>query len=183
MQARDESALEILYDRYAGLIYTVALRIVGDRDLADEVLQDAFLRCWSGAGQFDPERGRLGAWLMGITRNRAIDLLRGRQHQARLREQELLPEAGARGGGRNDDPGHIVVVQQTVAAALQDLPPAQRQVLEMSYFGGLTQTEIASRLDTPLGTVKSHMRRGLDRMRGFLAPGEETTGEEGIRLA
>ena len=94
VQARDEAALAALYDEYGGLVYTLALRIVGDRHLAQEVLQDTFLRCWEGAEQYDPARGRPAAWLLGVARNRAIDLLRGRQHQAR--RLGILPEAGPR---------------------------------------------------------------------------------------
>jgi len=90
MQGEDETALEILYNRYAGLIFTLALRIVGDPELAREVLQDTFLRCWDGRETYDVGRGRVPWWLMGIARNRAIDLLRSRPHQARLREREPL---------------------------------------------------------------------------------------------
>ena len=87
MRAGRESALEALYDRYGGLVFTLALRIVGDAELAREVLQDTFLRSWDGRETYDPERGRVPWWLMGIARNRAIDLLRSRSHQARLRER------------------------------------------------------------------------------------------------
>src|SRR5213083_3275502 len=90
MRLGDESALEALYARYGGLVYTLALRIVGDPELAREVLQDTFLRCWDGSESFDAGRGRVAWWLMGIARNRAIDLLRSRPHQARLREGEQL---------------------------------------------------------------------------------------------
>src|SRR5262245_10709335 len=90
MRLGDESALEALYARYAGLVYTLALRIVGDPELAREVLQDTFLRSWDGREAYDPTRGKVPWWLMGIARNRAIDLLRSRPHQARLREQEPL---------------------------------------------------------------------------------------------
>ena len=92
MRDGDESALEALYARYGGLVYTLALRIVGDPELAREVLQDTFLRSWDGSEAYDSERGRVPWWLMGIARNRAIDLLRSRSHQARLREQEPLRE-------------------------------------------------------------------------------------------
>src|SRR5215468_4345628 len=90
MRQGDESALEALYARYGGLVFTLALRIVGDAELAREVLQDTFLRSWDGRETFDPGRGRIPWWLMGIARNRAIDVLRSRPHQARMREQERL---------------------------------------------------------------------------------------------
>src|SRR5262247_1084863 len=86
----DESALEQLYARYGGLVYTLAMRIVGDPELAREVLQDTFIRCWDGRATYDPLRGRVAWWLMGIARNGAVDLLRSRPHQARLRERERL---------------------------------------------------------------------------------------------
>src|SRR5215831_12805739 len=86
MQAGDETALEALYERYGGLVFTLALRVVGDPELAREALQDTFLRCWDGRDTYDPSRGRVPWWLMGIARSRAIDLLRSRPHQARLRE-------------------------------------------------------------------------------------------------
>src|SRR5262245_66022566 len=90
MRQGDESALEMLYARYGGLVYSLALRIVGDPELAREVLQDTFLRSWDGRATYDPERGRVAWWLMGIARNGAVDLLRSRPHQARLRERERL---------------------------------------------------------------------------------------------
>src|SRR5262244_4539687 len=91
MRLGEEHGLELLYARYGGLVFTLALRIVGDPELAREVLQDTFLRCWDGSESFDVQRGRVPWWLMGIARNRAIDLLRSRPHQARLREQEQPP--------------------------------------------------------------------------------------------
>ena len=100
VRQRDEAALAALYDRYAGLVYAVALRIVGDRHLAEEVLQDTFFRCWDEVARFDPVRGRLSSWLLGVARSRAIDLLRSRQHQARLHERESLDP-----GDRRGDPG------------------------------------------------------------------------------
>ena len=179
MRRRDETALEALYDRYAGIVYSLALRMVGDRDLAQEILQDAFLRCWDGMTQFDPDRGRLSSWLLGITRNRAIDLLRSRQHQARLREYPATVELDDRVA--ISDPIQAALLRQVVGAALCELPVRQRQALELAYYGGLTQTEIATRLGEPLGTVKSHMRGGLERLRSLLRPRSDVVEEERIR--
>jgi RNA polymerase sigma-70 factor (ECF subfamily) len=164
----DEDALGMLYDRYGGLVFTLALRIVGDRDLAEEVMQDAFLRCWNSMDQFDGERGTVASWLMGITRNRAIDVLRGRQHQARLRENQTLPEAGPLEPGTPDS-SDDVVLQQTVGQALAELTDPQRQAIELAYYAGLTQAEVAERLGEPLGTVKTRMRDGLRRLRRMLS--------------
>src|SRR6266446_9867265 len=134
MRGGDEAALEVLYKRYAGLVFTLALRIVGDRELAREVLQDAFLRCWDGRETYDAGRGRVPWWLMGIDRNRAIDLLRSRPHQARLREREQL--AVGIGEPAQPDATAAFPMRHAVVSALQGLPAAQRQAIEMAYYGG-----------------------------------------------
>jgi RNA polymerase sigma-70 factor, ECF subfamily len=175
MRLGDESALEALYARYGGLIFTLALRIVGDPELAREVLQDTFLRCWDGSDSFDAGRGRVAGWLMGIARNRAIDLLRSRPHQARLREREQL--AAAIGQPTQPEAPGSLTMRHAVASALQGLPIAQRQAIELAYYGGLTQTEIARELGTPLGTIKSRTREAMDRLRTLLWPLIEPQGE------
>ena len=168
MRQGDESALESLYARYSGLVFTLALRIVGDPELAREVLQDTFLRSWDGREAYDPARGRVPWWLMGIARNRAIDLLRSRPHQARLREQERL----SRGEHESavSDTEEVLLARHTVAEALGHLSAVQREAIELAYYGGLTQAEIARHLGEPLGTVKSRTREAMDRLRGALAP-------------
>ena len=168
MQRGEEAALELLYARYGGLVFTLALRIVGDPELAREVLQDTFLRCWEGSESFDPGRGRVPWWLMGIARNRAIDLLRSRPHQARLREGEQL--AVGIGEPTQPDATDSFPTRHAVVSALQGLPIAQRQAIELAYYRGLTQTEIAHELDTPLGTIKSRTREAMDRLRALLWP-------------
>jgi RNA polymerase sigma-70 factor (ECF subfamily) len=165
----DEAALEALYARYGGLVYTLALRIVGDRELAREVLQDTFLRCWNGGATYDPVRGRVPWWLMGIARNGAIDLLRSRPHQARLREQEpLTPEVAA-----YPEAAETVLLRRTVTGALQGLSTVQREAIELAYYGGLTQVEIAQTLKEPLGTIKSRIRDAMERLRQLLRPSME----------
>lgn len=176
MQAGDEAALEALYKRYAGLVFTLALRIVGDPELAREVLQDAFLRCWDGRESYDPGRGRVPWWLMGIARNRAIDLLRSRSHQARLREQQSLSSATPASSER--DAADVTVLRRAVASALESLSAVQRQAIELAYYGGLTQAEIAQQLDEPLGTVKSRTREAMERLRVSLWSLIEPTREE-----
>ena len=168
MRLGDESALEILYARYGGLVYTLALRIVGDPELAREVLQDTFLRSWDGREAYDPARGRVPWWLMGIARNRAIDLLRSRPHQARLREQERL--SGQERATADPDTEEILLVRRAVTDALGQLSSLQREAIELAYCGGLTQAEIARQLGQPLGTVKSRTREAMDRLRRVLAP-------------
>jgi RNA polymerase sigma-70 factor (ECF subfamily) len=168
MRLGDEGALEALYARYGGLLYTLALRIVGDRELAREVVQDTFLRSWDGRETYDAQRGRVPWWLMGIARNRAIDLLRSRSHQQRIRERATRPrEAPA---APADDLSEAVSERVTIVHALQALPDGQRMAIELAYYSGLTQTEIAERLGQPLGTIKSRTREAMDRLRGLLAP-------------
>jgi RNA polymerase sigma-70 factor (ECF subfamily) len=170
MGQRDEAALAALYDRYGGLVFTVALRIVGDRELAQEVMQDASLRCWDAAGTFDAARGPAGGWLLRIARNRAIDLLRSRQHQARLRENVPLPEPGQPGALGEADATEAIVTRHAVTSALATLPAAQRRVVELAFYGGMSQSEIATLLGEPLGTVKSRTRAAMERLRGTLRP-------------
>jgi RNA polymerase sigma-70 factor, ECF subfamily len=167
MRCGDEGALEILYARYGGLVYTLVLRIVGDPELAREVLQDTFLRAWEGRDRYDPTRGRVPWWLMGIARNGAIDLLRSRSHQARLREREGLSAvvAAAEAGVSTADG---IGLRRTITSALQSLSPGQREAIELAYYGGLTQTEIAKRLNEPLGTIKSRVRDAMERLRHAL---------------
>jgi RNA polymerase sigma-70 factor (ECF subfamily) len=170
IRRRDEAALAALYDRYGGLVFTVALRVLGDRDLAEEVMQDAFLGCWHGIETYRPERGHAAGWLMGIARNRAVDVLRSRQHQARLRERTTLPDADEPGQPEVGDAADLIATGQAVAAALRSLPPNQRDVVELAYYGGLTQVEIARMLGEPLGTVKTRTRTALRRLRELLRP-------------
>ena len=167
MRLGDESALEALYTRYGGLVYTLALRIVGDPELAREVLQDTFLRSWDGREGYDAQRGRVPWWLMGIARNRAVDLLRSRSHQARLREQE--PLAASTPAAEPAGP-HVMGLRHAIVNALQGLSVAQRQAIELAYYAGLTQVEIARELGEPLGTIKSRTRDAMEHLRGVLWP-------------
>ena len=181
MQLGEESALETLYARYGGLVFTLALRIVGDPELAREVLQDTFLRSWDGRETYDPSRGRVPWWLMGIARNRAIDVLRSRPHRARLREQER-PPSGTH-GAELADPGaaDAVALRRAVAQALAGLSDTQREAIELAYYQGLTQAEIAGHLGQPLGTIKSRTRDAMERLRTLLEPLIETGGSESRR--
>jgi RNA polymerase sigma-70 factor (ECF subfamily) len=159
-------------------VYTLALRLVGDASLAEEIMQDVFMRCWHGLEQYDQSRGNLSSWLMGITRNRAIDTLRGRQHQARLRERDTLTADGA-SEPRVQDGSDEVVLRHTVGQALAELSDPQREAIELSYFRGLTQSEVAEHLQQPLGTVKTRIRDGLRRLRRVLSPEIDLDGPRG----
>jgi RNA polymerase sigma-70 factor (ECF subfamily) len=169
---REEPALGLIYDRYSRLIYTIALRIVGDRESAEEVMQDVFQAVWQSAGSFQPT-GNFPAWLIGITRHRAIDATRSRRHRARAREELLDDERVIGAAGAADEHADVLMLRAVVTAALAELPVAQRQAIELGYYGGLTHTEIAAQLGQPVGTVKSRMRMGLMKLRELLKTNEE----------
>ncbi len=163
---REEPALGAIYDRYHRLIFTIALRIVGDRDLAEEVVQDVFQAVWLSAGSFQPN-GSLSAWLVGITRHRAIDATRSRRFRARARE-DMLDDDRLVGVAAADASADGLLLRAVVRAALAELPASQRQAIELGYYGGLTHAEIATRLGEPVGTIKSRMRMGLMKLRELL---------------
>ena len=162
--SKDEHALSSLYERYNRLLYSIALRITGDAACAEEITQDTFQAVWLRAAQFRPSVGSVQAWLGGIVRHRAIDEVRSRWHRARQNELSLdsipdLQAAMERGWE------HLSILRADMRAALLRLPAKQRQALELAYYGGLTSHEIAARLGESVGTIKSRLRLGLDRMR------------------
>jgi RNA polymerase sigma-70 factor (ECF subfamily) len=159
-------ALDTLYEQYARQAMGLALRIVGERETAEEVVQEAFLSVWRNARRFEPGRGSVRTWLLGIVHHRAIDRLRGRPRTAPLPE-ELGPDPNA------PDPWALAAQRLDRAAirqALEQLPAEQRQAIELAYFTGLTQTQIAAAIGVPLGTVKGRLRLGLARLRSLLEP-------------
>ncbi|CAN5603805.1 sigma-70 family RNA polymerase sigma factor [soil metagenome] len=175
LQSGDEQALAELYRRFGGLVYSIAYRVVGDHALAEEIMQDAFLNCWNKADSFRPAAGRVAPWLSRIARNRAIDVVRGRQHQARLRERTPLAPLMHMSSA---DHGDEVVFQQTISEAVAELPESQRTVVELAYYGGKTQSEIARDLDQPLGTVKSRTRSAMRHLRQRLQSSFSPSGRE-----
>jgi RNA polymerase sigma-70 factor (ECF subfamily) len=170
---RQESALGHLYDRYGRLVYTIALRITGDRQTAEEVVQDVFQNVWQAAGSFQAGVGQFSSWLLGITRHRAIDATRSKRERARTREQAL--DASFPISDESDIERDVTqsMLRDTVRAALQELPSNQRQAVEMAYYGDLTRAEIAQRLGEPLGTIKTRLRLGLLKLRDLLRQVEE----------
>ena len=170
---RQEAALGALYDRYVRLVYAVALRITGDRETAEEVVQDVFQNVWQAAGSFQPGVGSFAAWLLGIARHRAIDATRSKRERARTREQTLddLRPAGEAASLEREVGQRLL--RDAVRAALEALPANQRQAIELAYYGGLTRIEIAERLNEPLGTVKTRLRLGLLKLRDLLRQEEE----------
>lgn len=174
VETRDLAAFEALYDRYGDLVYSVSLRVVGDPHVAQDVAQDVFLRVWRRPHQFDLARGKFVTWLLSVTRNRSIDERRSQGRRLRREalpatneEEEVLPS-----GNDRDDPAVATVLADERAAvrrALEVLPPEQKLAIQLAYFGGLTQAEIAEKLGQPLGTVKTRIRLGMQKMRGALA--------------
>lgn len=172
---RDEAALAALYDRYHVLAFTIALRITGDRAVAEEVLQDIFHAVWRGAAGFQPS-GSVAAWLIGIARHRAIDATRRAAFRARVREQPLEPTRALPAEGQLEEEIARGMAGERVRAALQMLAPAQREAIELAYYGGLSHSEIAARLGAPLGTVKTRLRLGLLGLRRALGEPEPDEG-------
>lgn len=170
---RHDDALGILYDRYVRLVYTVALRITGDRQTAEEVVQDVFQNVWQAAPTFQPGLGSVPSWLMGITRHRAIDATRSKRERARTREQTL--DQGWDMSSEHNPEDEVVarLQRESVRAALSELPAAQRQAIELAYYGGLTRNEIATELGEPVGTIKTRLRLGLLKLRDLLRPNQE----------
>jgi RNA polymerase sigma-70 factor (ECF subfamily) len=163
-------ALEELYDRYKTMAYSIAYRITNDTTLAEDVVQDAFLGVWRNAARYVEGRGSVKTWLLSIVHHRAIDAIRRRRPTTELPDVELPPPAALTipDVWAEVAAGLDAVTVQEALAALSDV---QREAIELAYFGGLTQQEIADRTATPLGTVKSRMRLGLMAMRRNLEAG------------
>ena len=167
----DPAALEVLYDRYAPAVMGLAIKMLGDRAAAEEVVQETFWRVWRSAGTFQAERGTFAGWLFGIARNLIIDLCR----RSKIRPQPALDEGEEQRIERAPDPGVDVaesawtaIKHTQVRAAMADLPPAQRRVIELAYFGGMTRQEIATATGEPLGTIHTRVRLALQKLRETL---------------
>jgi RNA polymerase sigma-70 factor (ECF subfamily) len=172
--ARDEVALAQLYDRYRAILFGLLMRILNNREEAEDVLQEVFLQVWRKAADFDENRGRPFTWLVTLARSRGIDRLRT------LASRERVAEAGAREVSEeiSDAATDALKSEQRglVSDALAKLPDEQKRPIMLAYFDGLTQSEIATRLGAPLGTVKTRMRTGMIRLRELLAGQGESFG-------
>ena len=161
----DEDALAQLYDRYSRVAYGLALRIVRDQALAEDAVQEAFLTVWRTAGSFRSDRAKPSTWILTLVHRRAVDLVR-REERRRADPLEAAPEPTGRG---TDEEVDVRAKRQLVQEALRQLPDDQREALELAYYGGFTQSQLAERLGVPLGTIKSRMFGGLSRLRELLA--------------
>lgn len=170
----DRAALDLLYDRYAGPAYALLLRIVADRQLAEDLLQEVFVRVWQRAGLYQADRGRVLTWTLSIAHNLAIDEVRRRRRRPQEAEEHqdatatdllaLVPTA---------EPGPEQLAWERhrhaqIVGALQTLPEAQRVLIELAYFEGYTQSQLAERLGEPLGTIKTRLRLGIQKLRTIL---------------
>jgi len=169
----DQEALATLYERYSRAVYSFSLRIVSDAQVAEEILQEVFVRAWQQGGSFQSARGSLITWLLSITHNLSIDEVRRRKRRPQKAESEepetilaSLPDAGI----DVEEEVWLSSLRVSIQDALQQLPAAQREAIELAYFQGLTQREIAETLGEPLGTIKTRMRLGMLKLREQLGP-------------
>jgi RNA polymerase sigma factor (sigma-70 family) len=167
----EQSALAELYDRFGRPAYGLALRILRDEALAEDAVQEAFLALWRTAGRFVPERGKASTWILTLVHRRAVDIVR-REERRRADALEQAPEPESREAV--DEEAWLRLQRERVQDALRKLPDQQREAIELAYYGGFTQSELAERLGQPLGTIKSRMFGGLARLRELLGePGME----------
>jgi len=175
MAQRDRSAFEQLYDRYASKAFGLVLRLLGDRAVSEDVLQESFWRAWQRASSYDPTRASFSSWMLSIAHHTAIDELRRRRSRTKPDDVEL--DATEDGETRDIEDGQADVaetawsnvISENVRIAIEGLPKSQRRVIELAYFGGFTRQEIAAQLQEPLGTVHTRVRLGLLKLRETLA--------------
>jgi RNA polymerase sigma-70 factor, ECF subfamily len=164
----DADAFEVVLERHSDAAFSLAYRICGRRSLAEDIAQEAFLSVWRSGARYDRARGSVRTWTLGIVHNRAVDALRRSGVHERRRASDEGIEETLQAPERTDSQVLDKAVSQEIRGALGELPPEQRRVIELAYFGGFTHLEIASILGTPVGTVKGRMRLGLNKLRGHL---------------
>jgi RNA polymerase sigma-70 factor (ECF subfamily) len=165
-----DDALAEIYRRHAGAVFALARRLLSDRSLAEEIVQEVFLRLWNDPDRFDPDRGSLRSYLLAQCHGRSVDLIRSESSRRRREEKELT--LAAESGYDLEHEVWDLAVADRVKTAMRALPDGEREAILLAYFGGHTYREVADLLDTPEGTVKSRIRAGLKRMRGELAGAE-----------
>ncbi len=166
--AGESWAMAVLYDRYARLVFSLALRILNDRGASEEVVQEVFVKVWRRAGDYDPGRGKFSSWLGGIAHHHAIDELRRRRARPAAADDESAVADVAADGPLPFEAAVQSIEQQRIFHALECIPVEQRRPIELAYFEGYTQQEIAEKLGEPLGTIKTRMRLGMIKLRGLL---------------
>jgi RNA polymerase sigma-70 factor, ECF subfamily len=165
----DESALAELYDRIGGTAYGLAYRVLRDEALAEDAVQEAFMGLWRSAASFIPERAKASTWILTLVHRRAVDVVR-REQRRRTESLEGAPEPVEESA---EEAAWLRLERERVQAALAQLPDQQREAIELAYYGGYSQSELAERLGQPLGTIKSRMFVGLSRLRELLEEGAE----------
>ncbi len=171
LHARDADAIALAYDRYGSLVYSLFLRMTRDQSAAEDLVQELFLRLWNKGRDFDPEKGSLGVWILSIARNIGIDHVRSAsaRFQTRLRPIDQTDQLSF--SYKPKEPEAVIDNTRAVKQAFSELTSNQRRVLEMAYYEGYSQSEIAAQLQEPLGTVKSWMRAALGRLRTAVKAG------------
>ena len=164
----DARAFETVYDRHGGIAFSLAYRMVANRAVAEDVVQEAFLSIWRSRLRYEPERGSVRTWVLGIVHHRTIDALRRNLVHDRRRASDEGLEERQEAPERTDVEVARREEARSVRSALETLPDEQRKTIELAYFGGFSQSQIAEMLETPIGTVKGRMRLGLDKLRGQL---------------
>lgn len=169
----DERGFVELYRRYAPAAMGLAVRVLGDQALAEEVLQEVFVGVWRRAAFYDPARGSVRSWLLAQVHNRAVDVVRREEAERRRASTHAAPVPGDPSGGLEGviEEGWLAARRDQVRAAMRALPEEQRRVIELAYFDGLTQTEVSGAMSIPLGTVKSRTLAAMRRLRAALRPG------------
>ena len=166
----DRRSFEALYDRFSGVLFSTAYRVLNNREAAEDVLQDVFIQIWEKAALYDPARGKPMTWAITLTRNKSIDRLRSTQRRNRLQDDQLHESETVE---QFDDSSSFDALSSVetggmVRAAIQKLSKDQRNAIELAFFSSLTQTEISERLGEPLGTVKARIRRGMMKLKDLL---------------
>jgi RNA polymerase sigma-70 factor (ECF subfamily) len=165
---KDADALEVLYERYGKVAYSLARRILTDEVLAQDVVQEVFLSLWRNAGRFDAGRGTLATYLLSMTHHRAVDVVRREENLRRRRTSDEVLEFQPDPNPGVEAEAEAAERRSEVRAALAQLPPAQREALALAYFGGYTQREVATLVGVPLGTVKTRMAAGMRKLKQAL---------------
>lgn len=165
------AALEVLYDRYSRIVLSFATRMLGDRQSGEELLQEVFLRAWQQAHNYSAGRGSFATWLLSITHNMSIDEIRKRRRRPQRADSAdpvLMLTNVTDQSPSVEESAEMGALRETMVKAIQSLPDAQRRTIELAYYGGLTQREIAEVLDEPLGTIKTRMRLGMRKLKTYL---------------